>query len=338
MAQLTRPAWWSRRNGLAALWLPLAGLFLGVSALRRALYRAGWLRVVRLPVPVIVVGNIAAGGSGKTPVVIWLAQALQTRGFRPGILSRGYGGSAAAATEVRPDSDPAVAGDEPVLLARRTGCPLWVGRDRVAAGRALLAAHPEVDVLITDDGLQHYRLARTAEIVVIDEAILGNRWPLTAGPLREPVSRLKSASLLILNGAVSACLQSRLPPVSRADMVLEARQFYRLGQPSEKRDAAGFSGLRLHAAAGIGNPARFFATLETLGLQLASRRAFGDHHAFTAADLAVPAGEVLLLTEKDAVKCATFAPAETWVLPVDACLPDAALLPLLERLHGPETA
>ena len=284
MALLTRPVWWSRRSLIAWLWLPLAGLFFGVSALRRLAYRRGWLASEILPVPVIVVGNIAAGGSGKTPVVLWLAAALQARGLRPGILSRGYGGSAALPTAVEAASDPAQVGDEPVLLARRSGCPLWVGRDRVAAGRALLAAHPDVNVLITDDGLQHYRLARTAEVVVIDETILGNAWPLPAGPLREPVSRLGLASLLIANGPISPCLQNRLPPVPRADMRLEARQFYRLGQPSEKRSAADFSGQRLHALAGIGNPERFFTTLRELGLRLASTRALPDHHAFVPED------------------------------------------------------
>ncbi|MDP5240467.1 tetraacyldisaccharide 4'-kinase [Uliginosibacterium sp. 31-16] len=338
MATLNRPAWWSRRSLIAVLWLPLAGLFFGASALRRLAYRAGWLKSEVLPVPVIVVGNIAAGGSGKTPVVIWLAATLRARGFRPGILSRGYGGTAEVPTSVQTDSYPALVGDEPVLLARRTGCPLWVGRDRVAAGRALLAAHPEVNVLITDDGLQHYRLARSAEIVVIDETILGNAWPLPAGPLREPVSRLASAGLLICNGAISAGLESRLPPVPRAGMLLEARQFYRLGQPAEKRLAADFSGQRLRAVAGIGNPERFFTTLRSLGLTLASTRALPDHHAFTAEDLSLPDGEVLLLTEKDAVKCASLALADAWVLPVEACIDEAALEPLLERLHGPETA
>lgn len=338
MATLNRPAWWSSRSLSAVLWLPLAGLFFGVSALRRLAYRAGWLQSETLSVPVIVVGNIAAGGSGKTPVVIWLAAALRARGLRPGVLSRGYGGTAGVPTSVQADSDPALVGDEPVLLARRAACPLWVGRDRVAAGRALLAAHPEVNVLITDDGLQHYRLARSAEIVVIDETILGNAWPLPAGPLREPVSRLASAGLLICNGAISALLESRLPPVPRASMRLEARQFYRLGQPAEKRLAADFSGQRLHALAGIGNPERFFTTLRNLGLELASTRALPDHYAFASEDLSLPDGEVLLLTEKDAVKCASLAPADAWVLPVEACIDEAALEPLLERLHGPETA
>jgi len=338
VATLNRPVWWSKRAWNAILWLPLAGLFFGVSALRRLAYRTGWLRAESLPVPVIVVGNIAAGGSGKTPVVIWLAAALRARGFSPGILSRGYGGQVQAPTAVQTDSDPQIVGDEPVLLARRTACPLWIARDRVAAGRALLAVHPEVNVLITDDGLQHYRLARSAEIVVLDETILGNAWPLPAGPLREPISRLANVQLLICNGVVSPRLQGLLPPVPQVSMHLRAQQFYRLNAPMERRDVTDFTGLRLHALAGIGHPERFFASLRGLGLRLESTRALPDHHAFSHEDLRVPAGEVLLLTEKDAVKCASLASADVWVLPVEACIDDAALDHLLESLHGPETA
>jgi len=270
VATLNRPVWWSKRAWNAILWLPLAGLFFGVSALRRLAYRTGWLRAESLPVPVIVVGNIAAGGSGKTPVVIWLAAALRARGFSPGILSRGYGGQVQAPTAVQTDSDPQIVGDEPVLLARRTACPLWIARDRVAAGRALLAVHPEVNVLITDDGLQHYRLARSAEIVVLDETILGNAWPLPAGPLREPISRLANVQLLICNGVVSPRLQGLLPPVPQVSMHLRAQQFYRLNAPMERRDVTDFTGLRLHALAGIGHPERFFASLRGLGLRLES--------------------------------------------------------------------
>lgn len=335
---LTRPVWWSSRSLIACLWWPLAGLFFVISGLRRGLYRKGLLRQLRLPVPVIVVGNIVVGGSGKTPVVIWLAAALKARGYTPGVLSRGYGGQARQSMAVTAASDPALVGDEPVLLARRTGCPLWVGRDRVAAGRALLAAHPEVDVLITDDGLQHYRLARDAELVVLDEVILGNRYLLPAGPLREPLGRLREASLLVSNGGLSADLLASLPAVPRVGMRLQPGRFYRLTDPGETCCAADFSTRRVRALAGIGNPARFFSTLRSLGLKPYSERAFGDHFAFSRADLALPDGEVLLLTEKDAVKCATLAPPDTWVLPVDACIEDAALDHLLEHLHGPEAA
>lgn len=338
MAGLMRPVWWSRRGVIASLCLPLAGLFFLLSALRRVAYRRGWLASVALPVPVMVVGNIAAGGSGKTPVVLCLAAALRARGYVPGILSRGYGGSARLPTAVGAESDPALVGDEPVLLARRSACPLWVGRDRVAAGRALLAAHPEVNVLITDDGLQHYRLQRQAEVVVIDEAMLGNAWPLPAGPLREPISRLSVAKLLIANGPLSEALVRRLPDVPRAAMALEPGLFYRLSNPLETRSVAEFAGCKSRAIAGIGNPERFFQTLRSLGVAPTRCEAFADHYAFRREDLVVDSGEVLLLTEKDAVKCASLAPFDAWVLPVQARIDERALASLLECLNGSETA
>lgn len=329
----SRPAWWSQRGFPAWLLLPLAGLFLLLASLRRRL-----LRPRRLRVPVIVVGNIAVGGSGKTPAVIWLVEALRTRGWTPGVLSRGFGGAARSPRAVHADSLPAEVGDEPVLIARRCGCPMWVGRDRVAVGQALLAAHPEVNILITDDGLQHYRLARDIEIVVVDEAMLGNCWPLPAGPLREPLSRLAQAHLLICNGVLSEALERRLPMMPHAQMLLEADEFYRLADPAQRCNSIDLGGRPLRAIAGIGHPERFFATLRKLGLNPARCDAFPDHHAFVPADLAVAAGEALLLTEKDAVKCAAFAPADAWVLPVQARIDDGALDCLLERLHGPETA
>ncbi|MDQ7988021.1 MAG: tetraacyldisaccharide 4'-kinase [Candidatus Dactylopiibacterium sp.] len=335
---LRRPAWWDARGGLALAWLPVAALFGVLAALRRLAYRGGLLRSERLPVPVVVVGNLAAGGSGKTPVVIWLARALREAGHVPGILSRGYGGSARLPEAVRPDSDPDRCGDEPVLLARRTGCPLWIGRRRADAARALLAAHPEVNVLITDDGLQHYALARDAEIVVLNERILGNGWLMPAGPLREPLGRLRTATLLIANGDLGATLRARLPARPCASMTLRAGHLWRLAVPAERCDAAAFAGRRVHALAGIADPDRFFASLRALGLTLASTRAFGDHHRFTPQDLRVPEGDVLLLTEKDAVKCAALAPPDCWVLPVEAQLDAAALKPVLERLHGSEAA
>ncbi len=334
---LKRPSWWDRRTGLALFALPLSLLFLSLSSFRRLLYRVGLLRIERLPVPVVVVGNLAAGGSGKTPVVIWLAAALRARGFRPGIVSRGYGGSAEGTMAVFPDSDPVLAGDEPVLLARRSGVPLWIGRNRVAAAKGLLGASPDVDVIITDDGLQHYRLARDAEIVVINEKILGNRWPMPSGPMRESLARLDEVSLIVANGEISPELKVLLPGMA-ASMRLVPGLFYRLDDPSQRRSVADFAGARLHALAGIADPGRFFDSLQAMGLDLVSCRAFGDHEAFRAEDLSVPDGDVLLITEKDAVKCAALSPADCWVLPVDALIDDAALAPVLERLHGSEAA
>ncbi|MHB1292307.1 MAG: tetraacyldisaccharide 4'-kinase, partial [Sulfuricella sp.] len=192
---------WSRLTPWHVVLLPLSILFGLVAALRRVLYRAGLLRAIRLPVPVIVVGNISVGGTGKTPLVLWLADFLRQQGYHPGIVSRGYGGGTQGVVAVDIRSDPAVVGDEPLLLARKSACPVWVGRDRVAAGNALLRAHTECDVLVSDDGLQHYRLGRDLEIVVVDgERKFGNGLLLPAGPLREGVSHLRSVDAVVVNG------------------------------------------------------------------------------------------------------------------------------------------
>ncbi|MDB5889154.1 MAG: tetraacyldisaccharide 4-kinase [Rhodocyclales bacterium] len=332
------PFWWATRGPLAWPQLPFAMLFAWVSALRRLAWRAGCLRAQRLPVPVVVVGNVAAGGSGKTPVVIWLADALRRRGWTPGIISRGYGGHALVPTEVGPQGDPALVGDEPVLISRRTGAPVWIGRDRPAVGRALLAAHTDVNVIISDDGLQHYRLARDVEIVVLDERILGNALPLPAGPMREPLRRVRQAHLAILHGESSARTRHAIGKVNTARMSLATGRFYRLQNPAEQIDAAQLQSLMLKAVAGIGRPERFFESLRALGLTPRDMRAFPDHHAFSARDLALDGADALLMTEKDAIKCRAIAPEQTWVLPVDADIDASALDTILEHLHGPEAA
>lgn len=312
---------------------PLSLLFRSVAASRRALYRAGTLGSERLPVPVIVVGNIAVGGSGKTPVVAWLVDALHAVGFRPGIVSRGYGGTVDSVSVVPPDGDAAVFGDEPVLLARLTGCPLAVGRDRPAAGRALLAAHPEVDVLVSDDGLQHYALQRDIEIIVVDAQVMGNGWHLPAGPLREGIGRLAEADLVIAHGELPSSLRAAAGDVPVANMRLMGEMLERI-DGSERRPLAAFSGQRVHAVAGIGRPQRFFEQLAEAGLQVIPH-AFPDHHAYVAGDLAFAEAAPKILTAKDAVKCAAFAPADTWVLPVRASIDATASQRIVEKLtHG----
>ncbi len=292
-----------------------------------------------LPVPVIVVGNIAVGGSGKTPVVAWLVERLQARGYRPGVVSRGYGRHEAETRVVTVNDSADKVGDEPLLLARLTGCPVAVGQDRPAAVAQLIASHPEVDVVISDDGLQHLALRRDVEVVVVDEHVLGNRWLLPAGPLREPVNRLQRADLVLLHGAVSARLERALTAVPTAPMGLTGERFESIADRDVCRSAADFSGQRVHAVAGIGRPARFFEQLRAMGLDVVPHP-FADHHAFTPADIAFAAGEPILLTEKDAVKCAAFAPPDTWVFPVRADIPEAALQPVLEKLkpHGRQAA
>jgi tetraacyldisaccharide 4'-kinase len=291
--------------------------------LRRFAYRRNWLTRMRLPVAVIVIGNITAGGTGKTPLVLWLAQFLREHGFQPGIVSRGYGGTARGPQPVDAHSDARVCGDEPLLLARRSGCPLWIGRDRVAAGRALLAAHPQCDVIVSDDGLQHYRLARDVEVAVIDGMRgFGNGLPLPAGPLREPPARLAAVDAVVIQRPPGAD-EAGIPAFRDGDkqprftMTLAGRTFHNLLNPACTAGAEHFIGQRLHAVAGIGEPQRFFRHLTRLGLAFTAH-AFPDHHVFTSQDLDFADCDAVIMTEKDAVKCAQFCSERCWALPVDA--------------------
>ncbi len=268
--------------------------------MRRALYRSGLLASVRLPVPVVIVGNISVGGTGKTPLTLWLAQQLIENGWHPGIVSRGYTKATEQKKktlhEVTSDDSADEVGDEPLLMAQRALCPVWIGRDRPAAAQALLDAHPECDIILSDDGLQHYRLQRDAEIVVVDGARrFGNGLLLPAGPLREPVSRLQEVDAVVVNGGEAQG--------DEFAMRLEGTSFYNLLNPEMVVSAGEFAGQRLHAIAGIGHPQRFFAHLEHLGLS-AQRHAFPDHHRYTASDIAFDDADAILMTEKDAVKCA----------------------------------
>jgi tetraacyldisaccharide 4'-kinase len=330
---------WYARARTPALWpllLPSL-LFAGITALRRFAYRRGWLPAFALPVPVIVIGNLTVGGAGKTPLALWLAEALRAAGWRPGMVSRGYGGRHRQPTPVSPESDPELVGDEPVLLATRSRLPVWVGKDRAGACRALLAAHPQVDVLICDDGLQHYRLKRDAEIAVFDGRGAGNGALLPMGPLREPLRRARRAQALVFNGAPDPRVLEIAPGCPNYAMTLEPAPFYRLGQPEIRCVAADLAGKKLRAVAGIGDPGRFFRTLEELGLHFEARP-FPDHHRYTAADFPFAADEVILMTEKDGVKCARLGLNEAWILPVAARLPPELLQVLLETINGRKTA
>lgn len=313
---------WQRRGAPAWLLLPVSLVFVALAALRRGLYRAGLLASVRLSVPVVVVGNLTAGGSGKTPLVIWLVDQLMRRGRHPGVVSRGYGGSADGVRKVSHGDTPALVGDEPLLIKRRTGCPVFVGRNRAAAGLALLAAHPECDLIICDDGLQHYRLARDVELAVVDRRGFWNGWPMPAGPLREPVSRLRSVDAVVANGWNGD---------ASFRMTLVGDRFERLRSEGDDSPPE-FAGKRLHAVAGIGEPQRFFDHLSALGLRFESHP-FPDHHGYMAADLAFD-GDAILTTEKDAVKFGALATLPVWVLPVTATvMPDLAQF-VLERIDG----
>jgi tetraacyldisaccharide 4'-kinase len=277
--------------------------------MRRAAYRRGWLSAVALPVPVIVVGNVSVGGTGKTPFIIWLAARLVQRGLRVGVIARGYRGRARVWPQwVSADSDPREVGDEPVLLARRTGCPVVAGPDRVAAARALLE-RASVDVLLSDDGLQHYRLARRMEIAVVDGVRgMGNGLCLPAGPLREPAARLSEVDAIVVNGGDwgHAGVFRASPSVTQVRQVAG----------EQVRTLASFEGEPVHAVAGIGNPQRFFALLEDAGLDVIAHP-FEDHANIAADDLVFREPGAVLMTEKDAVKCAAFAPADAWCVCVD---------------------
>jgi tetraacyldisaccharide 4'-kinase len=316
---------WYRITPLHILLQPISFIFRLLVALRRALYRNGILSSEKLPVPVIVIGNITVGGSGKTPLTLWLAQQLLDNGWHPGIISRGFGGAEPPAPQaVHSSSSTDAVGDEAVLMAQRGLCPVWVGRDRPATGRALLRAHPECDVLLSDDGLQHYRLRRNAEIAVIDGVRrFGNGCLLPAGPLREAPSRLNEVDAVVINGGTVTGGEYR--------MQLEGNVFHNLLNPATIKRASDFHGMKLHAIAGIGHPLRFFAHLNNLGLA-GQAHPFPDHHRYAPADLAYADADAILMTEKDAVKCAAFATEKCWVLRVEAQIDPALTHFILERI------
>jgi tetraacyldisaccharide 4'-kinase len=318
---------WERITPVSALLYPVSLLYAAVASIRRAT-----ITPVRLPVPVIVVGNLSVGGTGKTPLTLWLAEFLRERGWEPGIVCRGYGGSAHGPHRVTADADPAVSGDEAVLLARRAGGAVWAGVDRVAAARSLLAAQPACRVVLSDDGLQHYALGRDLEICVVDATRgFGNGCLLPAGPLREPPARLRAVGAVVLNGGGAPHSSSKLIPDVAAPfgMGLEGREFRNLLNPDRVAGAEAFRGKRVHAVAGIGDPQRFFRHLQQMGLDFTAH-SFPDHHPFTTADLRFEGAEAVLMTEKDAVKCRRFEDESHWELPVDA-VPDPGLGELVLR-------
>ena len=319
---------WAHRRVPAMLLLPLALLFQAVVGVRRLLYRRDVLPRIAVGVPVVVVGNITAGGSGKTPLVIWLVNHLRARGLRPGVVSRGYGGTAQGCVEVEASRTPAEVGDEPLLIHLKTGAPVVVGRDRVAAARSLLARHPGIDVIVSDDGLQHYRLHRDLELAVIDASVgLGNGWPLPAGPLREPPARLRSVD------AVVQVVRGTRPPRAYGGVKgwrVDTRpgQAWRLVQPQER---VALPDLPLDgpclAVTGIGRPQGFFDMLARAGLRCETR-AFPDHHAFRPGEL--PVDRLLLMTEKDAVKCRSFAGTHWWAVELEVA-PETGFIDWLDQ-------
>jgi len=324
--------WWA---------MTLAAVYAAVVRLRRALYRRGWLRTRKLPVPVVVVGNIVAGGAGKTPLTIALVEALRARGFSPGVVSRGYGGTVRGPMLLDAQPDPAVTGDEPALIRMRTGAPVAIGANRPDA--ATLLPGQGVDVVIADDGLQHYALARDIEICVVDSVRgLGNARLLPAGPLRESPGRLEEVDFVVVNTshATNAPLTGDAPDRPRIASAIPMRlhgDVARNLHDSLLRPLADLSGARVHAVAGIGHPPRFFDALRGFGIEVVEH-AFPDHHRYAAGDLDFGDGLPVLMTEKDSVKCGGFAQPDWWSVPVSAELPENFLDELAARLRAQATS
>ena len=321
---------WQRRGVIACLLWPLSFIFNLLIVTRLALYALGIFRITILPVPVIVVGNIFVGGTGKTPLVIWIIQLLQEQGWKPAVISRGYGSSAQQVRAVEKNSHANEVGDEPLLIAKRTGVPVFIGRDRAAAGLALLQAHPNVNIIISDDGLQHYALGRNIEIQLSDSRGNGNGWLLPAGPLREPATR--QSDFYVVNTTEESAGDAyamQLVPVDAE----------RLSDRTQRKSLRDFSFVQSVAAvAGIGHPERFFTTLRSHGISLTTTQALPDHFDYATNPFADIEASVILITEKDAVKCmqhnAIANDARLWVVPVQAHVDASLAKHILEKLHG----
>ncbi|MDO5638506.1 MAG: tetraacyldisaccharide 4'-kinase [Neisseria sp.] len=324
--QIIERHWQQPQPALTALLWPLSRLFQTASALRRRWYQTGRLKSAKLPVPVVVVGNIHAGGTGKTPVVAALVKGLQQRGIKAGIISRGYGRENSGVYVLNAASRAADAGDEPLLLHRQTAAPTAVGSSRIEAGRALLAAHPEIEAIIADDGLQHYALQRDLEIAVFPAADVGrdNLDLLPNGGLREPLARLQTVDAVVVSGAAGETdFNTWMPSEKLFHSHIESGAIYRLNRRDILLDKQTLQGKRIVALAGIAKPERFFQSLKNLGIAISETRALPDHAVLSPADL--PAADAVFITEKDAVKLAGFAADNVWVLPVCAIIqPDLA--------------
>lgn len=322
---------WSGRGVLARLLWPISKLFQLIIGFRFALFVLGFKSQTKLDVPVIVVGNIFLGGTGKTPMVIWLVQRLTLAGWRPGVISRGYAADAAITTEVGSASIASEVGDEPLLIALRADCPVMVGRNRVAAARALLLAHPDVNIIISDDGLQHYALARDVEILMFDQRGVGNGWLLPAGPLRETAQRRRDFT--VLNAPVGVNAFGIGSDV--VHMQLMPDKLFCLSAPEQIMALTEIKGKRIAAAAGIGNPERYFAMLRRAGLDFESLP-LNDHHMFSAKSFCDIDADIILITEKDAVKCRQIAELRSdvriWVVPVNAQLSTDLLANILKLI------
>lgn len=316
---------WYKDHFIGVWLLPLSLIFSHIVRFRKFLYTKGILKSYTIPVPIIVIGNITVGGTGKTPLIIYLAEILKNSGFNPGIISRGYGGLAQSWPQrVYNDSDPNQIGDEALLIAKQTNCPMAVGPSRVNAAN-MLVEQTDCNIILSDDGLQHYALRRDIEIAVIDgDRRFGNNYMLPAGPLREPIERLQHVNFTIVNGEKHAAHEYSMQLVGDTLVNLIS---------GEQKSLEAFNGIDCHAIAGIGNPKRFFNLLKIAGLNCINH-SFPDHYQFQQDDIEYADDKPVLMTEKDAVKCTTFAGLQHWFLPVKA-IPEShfsdKLLKLLKR-------
>jgi len=322
------PHYWYSSNKIVWLLLPLSWLYCSVVTVRRWLYKINWKKSFTADRPIVVIGNIVAGGSGKTPLLIAVCKYIKAKGFSPGVVSRGYGGTLSGIKQIEANDSADLVGDEPLMISRATDVPVVVGADRAGAVKELLSRN-ECDIVFTDDGLQHYRMARDIEIAVIDDQrMFGNGYCLPAGPLREPVSRLQETDLLVYSNVMKqsseqCSYQLKMVGVRRLDS-------------ADVLPIESLAGKTVHAVAGIGHPERFFATLRTADITMIEH-AFDDHHRYDVEDFSGWQHDCIIMTEKDAVKCSGFDLSDAWVLLVEAQLSsvlieqlDKKLMPLLK--------
>lgn len=344
---------WARNSLWQIILRPISWLYFAIISVRHAFYEWDFFKVTTLRVPVVVVGNINVGGTGKTPVVIYLVEELRLLGFKPGVVSRGYTTKNKTpnqfVSQVTAFSTPDIVGDEPLLIATRCHCPVFVGQNRVKAAIALLAAYPDCDILISDDGLQHKALARQFEIAVVDaQKGFGNQALFPAGPLREPISRLAKVNMVIVNGiekqGLAAFYKKNLIVFHRHmhhalkihqmfAMQLVGHSFYSLNRPEHRVTADYFFNKSVVAIAGIGNPTRFFNQIKHMKVDFVSK-SFKDHHDFLLQDLVAIKADIILMTEKDAVKCRHFDDARCWVMPVDATITPDFLSTMINAIQN----
>ncbi len=315
---------WYSKNIFSLLLSPISLIYISIIYLRYTLYQLGLISITKINVPTIVIGNIVAGGTGKTPLVIWLAKHFKDKGFLPGIVSRGYGGTYLSNIElVKPTSNPLLVGDEPVIIARNTNCPVIVAKKRAKGAKKLVEKY-NCNIILCDDGMQHYSLARDIEIAVIDgQRRFGNNYCFPAGPLREPKSRIFKADLIVSKYNARTCEHK---------MDYTYHQLVSLNELSKTIPISDLHGMTVHAIAGINNPDHFFSYLRSHKLELIIHK-FPDHYSYTEDDVKFDDNFPVVMTEKDAVKCLNYSSDKHWYIPISAELSKSFVCDL-DKLMG----